>query len=78
MQGVGFRFSCMEVAYKFNVKGFVRNRSDRSVYIEAEGEEPELNAFREWCARGPVWARVNEVSEEEGEIQNFSSFEIAR
>lgn len=78
VQGVGFRFSCMEEAYKHDVKGFVRNRSDRSVYIEAEGEETALNAFREWCTKGPVWARVSQVEEEEGEMQNFSSFEIAR
>ncbi len=78
VQGVGFRFSCMEVAYKFDIKGFVRNRSDHSVYIEAEGEEKNLDAFREWCAKGPVWARVRQVEEEEGELQNFESFEIAR
>ncbi|MCB2220395.1 MAG: acylphosphatase [Bacteroidetes bacterium] len=77
VQGVGFRFSCMEAAYKYNIKGFVRNRSDRSVYIEAEGEEENLNAFREWCAKGPVWARVVEVEQEEGEVQDFNSFEIA-
>jgi len=77
VQGVGFRFSCMEVAYKHDIKGFVRNRSDRSVYIEAEGEEDNLAAFREWCAKGPVWARVNEIEEEEGDLQNFTSFEIA-
>lgn len=78
VQGVGFRFSCMEVAYKYNVKGFVRNRSDRSVYVEAEGEEANLNLFREWCQKGPVWARITEVVEEEGELQHYTSFEISR
>jgi acylphosphatase len=77
VQGVGFRFSCMEAAYKYNVRGFVKNRSDRSVYIEAEGEEEDLEKFRQWCRKGPLWARVNQFREEPGELKNFESFEIA-
>jgi len=78
VQGVGYRFACMEAAYKFNVKGFVKNRHDRSVYIEAEGKVEDINKFREWCKKGPMWARVNEVKEVEGDFQSFKSFDIIR
>jgi acylphosphatase len=79
VQGVGFRFSCMEAAYKFNIKGFVMNNPDRkSIYIEAEGEEDDLNEFRKWCNKGPVWARIKDCSEVEGELKHFTSFEIRR
>lgn len=78
VQGVGFRFSCMEVAYRYNVKGFVRNRSDGSVYVEAEGTDEKLKLFRDWCRKGPLWAKVEDVEEEAGEPKGFDSFEISR
>jgi len=77
VHGVGFRFSCMEAAYKYQVKGFVKNKSDGSVYIEAEGNQELLDEFKEWCKKGPVWARVVDFEESDGEIKNYSTFEIA-
>jgi len=78
VQGVGFRFSCMEAAYKHNVKGFVTNRRDGSVYVEAEGEEHNLETFNQWLKNGPVWAKVNQVLEETGTMKDYNSFEIVR
>lgn len=78
VHGVGFRFSCMEAAYRFGVKGYVKNQSDGSVYIEAEGPEENLDLFKKWCHKGPLWARINKVEEEMGELQGFESFEIVR
>lgn len=76
VQRVGYRFSCMEEAYKCNIYGFVRNSSDGSVYIEAEGIEEDLKEFISWCRKGPVWARVTDVKIDEGKMMNFISFEI--
>jgi len=78
VHGVGFRFSCMEIAYKHNITGFVRNLKNGSVYIEAEGSEKNMQEFRAWCQKGPVWARIANVEEEEGELKNYDSFEINR
>jgi acylphosphatase len=78
VQGVGYRFSCMEAAYKCGVKGFVRNKSNGNVYAEAEGAEEELAVFIAWCRRGPAWAQVTDVQIEEGELQHFDSFVISR
>lgn len=79
VHGVGFRFSCMEAAYKYGIKGFVRNKSDGSVYVEAEGEGENLNLFRQWCEKGPLWAKVNEVEEEVTPgTKDYNSFEIVR
>ncbi|MEZ5195683.1 MAG: acylphosphatase [Bacteroidales bacterium] len=53
--------------------------SDGSVSIEAEGQEDMLKLFKEWCKKGPLWANVKEVVEEEaGEPKNYGSFEISR
>ena len=78
VQRVGYRFSCMEAAYKYNIRGSVRNKRDGSVYIEAEGVEKDLNEFIIWCRKGPVWARVTDVSIDAGEVINYDSFEISR
>lgn len=78
VQGVGYRFSCMEKAYQLNIKGFVKNQKDGTVFVEAEGASEDLDKFAEWCRRGPVWARVSGLDEQEGEVQGYTSFEINR
>ncbi len=76
VQGVGFRFSAKHAAHRFNVKGFVKNQADGSVYIEAEGRTEQVNQFLAWCREGPSSARVRDLKVNEGEIKHFSSFEI--
>jgi acylphosphatase len=68
----------MEAAYRFGIKGIVANKSDGTVYIEAEGPEENLSRFIAWCHKGPSWARVMKVEMENGELKNYKSFEIAR
>lgn len=45
VQGVGFRFSTMQVASRFAVTGYVQNEMDGSVSVVAEGAEKELVRF---------------------------------
>ncbi len=78
VQGVFYRQSAMEIALHLGLKGFVRNESDGNVYIEAEGTEEQLKKLIEWCRKGPARAVVSDVKVSEGEIKNFSSFEIRR
>ncbi|NQU33286.1 MAG: acylphosphatase [Bacteroidetes bacterium] len=61
VQGVGFRYHTSKKAAEFNISGFVRNKPDGSVYIEAEGEEIDLLAFIDWCEVGPQWSRVIKI-----------------
>lgn len=53
VQGVGFRWSASREARSMGITGFVRNQSDGSVYIEAEGWKEQLDVFAEWCKNGP-------------------------
>ncbi len=46
VQGVGFRYRISQIAKKFKVTGRVRNLEDRRVYLEAEGPEDQLLAFK--------------------------------
>ena len=45
VQGVGFRYSVLQVAREFDVAGFVVNLPDGRVHLEAEGEAGEVKAF---------------------------------
>lgn len=76
--GVGFRFYAMQAAYRYEIKGTVKNMPDKSLVIEAEGEEQNLENFLNWCRRGPVGARVELVQTANGPLKNYSSFEILR
>lgn len=45
VQGVGFRYSAMQVAREFEVSGYVSNLPDGRVVVEAEGEKDEVERF---------------------------------
>lgn len=61
VQGVFFRSNTRSLALKLNLKGFVRNLSDGSVEVIAEGSESSLNKLIEFCNKGPKNALVEEV-----------------
>jgi acylphosphatase len=76
VHNVGFRFGAAEAARELKILGFARNEFDGSVYIEAEGEEKDLQKFLEWCEKGPSWSGVEKVVKSEGEIKNYLNFDI--
>jgi len=76
VQGVGFRYSALKKANELGIKGYIRNKSDGTVYIEIEGEPETLDFFIVWCKNGPSWAQVNDVYYEDIPLSNFVSFEI--
>ena len=41
VQGVGFRYTVMNIAQRFNVVGFVRNLPDGGVEVVVEGPDSE-------------------------------------
>ena len=45
VQGVGFRYTTVNVASGYRVTGWVRNEHDGSVVCVAEGEQAELDRF---------------------------------
>ena len=45
VQGVGFRATSRYVADGFDVSGWVRNEPDRSVAMEVQGGQDEVEAF---------------------------------
>jgi acylphosphatase len=76
VQGVGFRWGAATKAKSLDIKGYVRNLPDGSVYIEAEGSGEQLNAFVEWCKQGPGFSLIESVNIESFSPVNYSDFLI--
>lgn len=58
VQGVGFRFFVQDLAHRYGLSGYVRNRPDGKVELEAEGEEGILKEFLKEVRVGPRMAHV--------------------
>ena len=61
VQGVFFRQSTKSIARTIGLQGWVRNRTDGTVEIVAEGPLEDVNKLVEWCEKGPETARVERV-----------------
>ena len=76
VQGVFFRYTTRKVARKLGLTGVVKNMTDGSVFIEAEGSEDKLNELLEFSKKGPKYAKVENVKYEFKEPENkFKGFE---
>ncbi|MGI4726939.1 MAG: acylphosphatase [Janthinobacterium lividum] len=78
VQGVFYRDSTKAVADQLGIKGFIRNESNGSVYLEAEGDDFAMKEFLDWCHEGPDRARIEQVESSEGEMKNYRNFEAVK
>ena len=68
VQGVYYRASTQEYARSLGLVGWVRNRSDGSVELQAfdlgnseKEQSKKLEQLQEWCGKGPARADVVKV-----------------
>lgn len=61
VQGVGFRFFAERRANQLGLHGWVRNRYDGAVEVEAEGGADDLDQFLAALRQGPRSARIEDV-----------------
>ena len=76
VQGVGYRAFALKTATLLGILGFVKNRSDGSVQIEAEGTEAILIQFVKSCENGPGWGHVERIDVTESPVQGYHDFII--
>lgn len=62
VHGVGFRAQMVREARVHGVTGWVENRPDGTVALEAQGDGDAVAALLAWCAQGPPAARVTRVT----------------
>jgi acylphosphatase len=65
VQGVSYRASTAHEAHRLGLVGWVKNRSDGTVELEAEGPDDKIEALLAWCHDGPPAAHVTKVATEE-------------
>jgi acylphosphatase len=76
VQGVGYRWNAVHEARYRGINGFVKNMSDGTVYIEAEGSRNQLDTFVEWCKRGPAHGIVETVEVNKFPPADYNEFRI--
>jgi len=77
VQGVGFRWFVEREAQMLGIAGWVRNRSDGTVEVLAQGTREQLFTLRSKLQQGPRASRVDDVEEVESEAQqDMKSFRI--
>jgi acylphosphatase len=61
VQGVGFRWTVVDVAEKFNLTGTTKNLPNGTVEIYAQGSKEDLEAFIKALQSDPGQARIESV-----------------
>lgn len=78
VQGVGFRNHTVKNASRLDdVTGWVKNESDGSVTVVAEGPTDQLEQLKQAVEKGPSFADVSSVSDNRKDATGeFSTFEV--
>ena len=81
VQGVFFRKYTQKTAISLQLTGWVRNRLDGSVELQALGSEEGLRQLIQWCHKGSPMSNVQDVIVEWDDCQNafiseLDTFEI--
>jgi acylphosphatase len=76
VQGVFFRDTCELVASGLGVRGWVRNRTDGTVEVVAEGERAAVDDLLAWCRSGSARARVDRVDVTDEPVAGERGFRV--
>ena len=77
VQGVGFRYFAQHSASSLGLRGYTRNLDDGRVEVYAVGTPEKLSEMAALLHKGPRWADVRGVEEQEADVQRFGGFDIA-
>ena len=76
VQGIGYRYLSQKEAKKRGFSGYVCNMPGGGVELVAEGHEPDLKNFVQWCYNGVGPSVVQEIetswSNATGEFNDFA------
>ena len=78
VQGVSYRYYTQKQAQKLGLVGYVKNQTDGSVKILAQGEAVDLDKLKKWCSTGSPYSNVKDVRcQTSAETELYSSFNIS-
>lgn len=75
VQGVGFRYTAIHAAERYDLTGYVRNLPDGGVELVAEGEGAEIGAFMNELAghfEGYIRSQTQQSAAYTGSFPSFS------
>ena len=75
VQGVGFRWKASHTARRLGISGWVRNLSDGSVEMEAEGTERDIADLIE-ALENHSWGSIESIDEKNIPINGDYSFDV--
>lgn len=73
VQGVGFRAFVADEAARLGLRGWIRNRSDRSVEAVIAGPAESVGEIVVACRHGPPGAQVEEIDASEADAADLES-----
>lgn len=77
VQGVGFRWSTLQIAERLGLAGWVSNQIDGTVKIRVQGPEDVVNQFIKIIKQGPTsYARVDQCKITNEKIEKYSGFTV--
>ncbi|PTX59981.1 acylphosphatase [Melghirimyces profundicolus] len=77
VQGVGFRHYTRKAALSIGVKGWVRNRPDGTVEIDAQGPASKMERFVEAVRKGSPASQVKRLeTKEKKPTDRYRTFEV--
>jgi acylphosphatase len=76
VQGVGFRYFVERVASELELTGYTRNMDDGRVEVYAAGSPANLAELSQRLWKGPRFADVRGVEEQDAAVRQYSSFRI--
>jgi acylphosphatase len=76
VQGVGFRYFVERAAAELNLTGYTRNLDDGRVEVYAAGSPSKLAELSQRLWKGPRFADVRGVEEQDAAVQQYVSFRI--
>ncbi len=72
VQGVGFRWSTVQLAQRMGLAGFVKSLINGDVYVEVQGPVKIVQIFVKRLQRGPTpYASVTKIKQKNGDLQDY-------
>jgi acylphosphatase len=76
VQGVGFRYFVERMAAELSLTGYTRNLDDGRVEVYAVGSSENLVELTQRLWKGPRFADVRGVEEQDAAVRRYASFRI--